>query len=96
MLEVLDFDSMNQKQKPSDVFLITKEFNTTTQFSQYIEEQAVRSDSTCMDILIDYCAKNEIEIDSVGKLLSPTLKDKLEAEAQNLNLLKAKTTKLPF
>ena len=62
MLEVLDFDSMNQKQKPSDVFLITKEFNTTTQFSQYIEEQAVRSDSTCMDILIDIVRKMKLKL----------------------------------
>tara|TARA_S200002703_G_C3628648_1_gene193059 strand:+ start:276 stop:566 length:291 start_codon:yes stop_codon:yes gene_type:complete len=96
VIEVLEFEYMNQKQKPTDVFLITKEFNTPTQFSQFIEEQAIYSDSSCMDILIDYCMKNEIEIESVGKLLSATLKCKLETEAKDLHLLKGTTEKLPF
>jgi hypothetical protein len=49
-----------------------------------------------MDILLEYCSKNDIEIESVNKLLSSSLKDKLEAEAQDLNLLKVKANKLPL
>ena len=87
---------MASTEKLTDVFVITKKFNTPSEFSQHIERRAVHTKSTCMDILIEYCVKNDIEIESVNKLLSSSLKDKLEAEAQDLNLLKVKANKLPF
>lgn len=87
---------MANTDKLSDVFIITKKFNTPAEFSQHIERRAVHTKSTCMDILIEYCTTNEIEIESVSKLLSSSLKDKLEVEAQDLNLLKVKSNKLPF
>lgn len=87
---------MANPEKLTDVFIITKKFNTPSEFSQHIERRAVHTKSTCMDILLDYCATNDIEIESVNKLLSTSLKDKLQAEAQDLNLLKVKANKLPF
>jgi len=87
---------MANPEKLTDVFVITKKFNTPSEFSQHIERRAVHTNSTCMDILLEYCVKNDIEIESVNKLLSSSLKDKLEAEAQDLNLLKVKANKLPF
>jgi hypothetical protein len=87
---------MANPEKLTDVFIITKKFNTPTEFSQHIERRAVHTKSTCMDILLDYCVTNDIEIESVNKLLSTSLKDKLQAEAQDLNLLKVKANKLPF
>jgi len=87
---------MANPEKLTDVFVITKKFNTPSEFSQHIERRAVHTNSTCMDTLLEYCVKNDIEIESVNKLLSSSLKDKLEAEAQDLNLLKVKANKLPF
>ena len=87
---------MASTEKLTDVFVITKKFNTPSEFSQHIERRAYHTNSTCMDILVDYCLSNDIEIESVNKLLSTSLKDKLEAEAQELNLLKVKSNKLPF
>jgi hypothetical protein len=87
---------MANPEKLTDVYVITKKFNTPTEFSQHIERRAVHTKSTCMDILLDYCVTNDIEIESVNKLLSTSLKDKLQAEAQDLNLLKVKANKLPF
>mgnify|MGYP003647348509 FL=1 len=87
---------MANPEKLTDVFIITKKFNTPSEFSQHIERRAVHTRSTCMDILIEYCVTNDIEIESVNKLLSTSLKDKLQAEAQDLNLLKVKSNKLPF
>jgi hypothetical protein len=87
---------MANPEKLTDVFIITKKFNTPSEFSQHIERRAVHTRSTCMDILLDYCVTNDIEIESVNKLLSTSLKDKLQAEAQDLNLLKVKANKLPF
>ena len=47
-------------------------------------------------LLINFCVENEIESESIAKLINASLKEKLESEAQELNLLKTKSTKLPF
>lgn len=96
MLELVESNFMTNQEKITDTFLITKEFRTPTEFSYHIEQNAVRNGSSCMDVLIDYCIKNDIEADSINKLINNSLKSKLEAEAQDLNLLKNKTNKLPF
>ena len=77
-------------------FLITKEFKTAMDFSQYIEKQANTIGIPCMDILVDYCIKKEIEMESVAVLLTTSLKEKIRAEAEELNLLKRKGGKLPI
>ena len=87
---------MAEAQRPTDTFLITKEFRTPAEFSQHIEKTSVRTGQSCMDVLLDYCLKKEIEADSVNKIINSSLKSKLEAEAQDLNLLKVKGNKLPF
>ena len=77
-------------------FLITKEFSTATDFSQHIEKQAGVIGIPCMDMLVDYCLKRDIEMESVATLLTSSLKDKIRAEAEELNLLKRKGGKLPI
>ena len=77
-------------------FLITREFKTATDFSQYIEKKAFQSNIPCMDILVDYCVKKEIEMESVAVFLTSSLKEKIRAEAEELNLLKRKGGKLPL
>lgn len=99
---VVDNQPMNTETKNiTDVFLITKEFKTSTEFSQYIERKARRGLAAqegigYIDVLCDYCLEREIEIESVKKLLSPSLKEKIKVEAENLNLLKTKPNKLPL
>lgn len=85
------------KEKVSDIFLVTKEFHTSTEFSQFIEKMAFNTSSPCMDIVCDYCIKKEIEIESVSKFLTSSLKAKIKEEALDLNLLKEKRkSKLPL
>jgi hypothetical protein len=85
------------KEKVSDIFLVTKEFHTSTEFSQFIEKMAFNSNSPCMDMVCDYCIKKEIEIESIGKFLTASLKAKIKEEALDLNLLKEKRkNKLPL
>ena len=43
-----------------------------------------------MDMVVDYCIKNELEIESIGKFLTANLKSKIKEEAMDLNLLKEK------
>lgn len=51
---------------------------------------------TYMDAIIWYCEQNQIEVESVGRLISKALKEKIQVEAANANLLKVEETgKLP-
>lgn len=93
---IVDNDLTTDKETVTDVFLITKQFKTSADFSMYIEKSAKRTGSGYIDVLVDYCLKQEIEIESVKKLLTTSLKEKIQVEAEELNLLKVKSGKLPF
>ncbi len=92
---IVDNDT-EKEEKVSDVFMVTKEFHTSAEFSQHIERKAV-SAGNYIDVLVEYCGRNEIEIESVKKLLTTSLKEKIKAEAIGLNLVKGqKSCKLPI
>jgi hypothetical protein len=40
-----------------------------------------------MDAVLDYCFVNNIEPDTVGRLITKSLKEKIEANARELNYL---------
>ena len=42
---------------------------------------------TYMDAIIWYCEQNQIEVESVGRLISKALKEKIQVEAIDLRLL---------
>ena len=54
-----------------------------------------KRDLTYMDAVIWYCEQNDIELSTVNPLISKTLKQKIELEAQKLNFL-PKTGVLPI
>ena len=87
---VVDNTIKMTEEKVSDVFLVTKEFHTSTEFSQYIEKMAFNSKSSCIDMVCDYCEKRNIEIESISKFLTASIKAKIKEEALDLNLLKEK------
>ena len=45
-----------------------------------------------MDAIIKVCETNDIEIEDIRKFVSPIIKDKLEAEAMDLNFLPKKNS----
>ena len=68
--------------------LIEDKFMTTVRFSTEVET-LVNSDSmSFIDAIIHYCDTNDIELESVPKLISKPLKEKLKYEAQQLNYMK--------
>ena len=54
-----------------------------------------KPDMSYMDAVVYYCEQNEIEIETVGKFISKTLKEKIVSEARDLNYL-PKVGKLPL
>ena len=66
-------------------------FLTPTKFSAEIERLVQKSDGliTYIEAVVTYCQENEIELETVPKLISKPLKERLKYEAQRLNYMKA-------
>jgi len=56
----------------------------------YIEENVKAKKITYMDAIIDYCDRMDIDIESIGPLVNISLKEKIQLEAEQANLLKPK------
>jgi hypothetical protein len=61
---------------------------TAAKFSQEVEQIAYENSMNYIDAIIHYCETNEIELESVPKLISKPLKEKLKYDAQKLNYIK--------
>lgn len=72
---------------------LEKKFYCPSKFSQEIEMMVKNnSNSNYIDAIVEFCEHNNIEIESVPKLISKPLKEKIKYEAIQLNFLK-KTTR---
>ena len=60
---------------------------TPKKFAMKIEEIVSKGGITYMDAILDYCEKNQMEPDAVAPLISKPLKEKIEADARELNFL---------
>ena len=79
----------------NDQMFITKRFRSSSEFSLYIEERVVKERLGYMDAIIDYCTTNDVEIDNIGSLVTPSLKEKIQLEAEEANMMKPRG-KLPI
>ena len=61
--------------------------STTKTFSLEIENIAKEKRVSHMEAVLWYCKKEGIEPDTVGSLISKSLKEKKEANARDLNFL---------
>lgn len=68
---------------------------TPKTFALNIENIVIEKRISHMDAVIWYCQKEGIEPDSVGSLISKSLKEKIEANARDLNFL-PRTAQLPI
>ena len=68
---------------------------TPKKFAIKIEELVKVGGVTYMDAILDYCEKNQMEPDAVAPLISKPLKEKIEADARELNFL-PKVATLPI
>ena len=73
---------------------VEDKFLTPTKFSMEIEKLVKTSHGliTYVEAVVTYCQENDIEIETVPKLLSKPLKERLRHEAQRMNYMK-KTSK---
>lgn len=70
-----------------------EKFMTQARFSDEVERVVKNSNglTNYIDAVLSVCDNYEIEIDTVNKLISKPLKDKLKYDAQQLNFIKRTT-----
>ena len=68
---------------------LESKFFCPTRFAQAIEQLVLDNQTmTYIDAIIHFCEQNAIDLESVPKLISKPLKEKIKYEAQELNFLK--------
>ena len=79
--------------------VLEKKFLTPIKFSYIIEKIVLKEKLNYIDAILHYCEKEKIEVESVSKLMTKPLKEKLKVDATNLNFMKnrgASKAKLPI
>tara|TARA_R100001510_G_C7561608_1_gene141438 strand:+ start:433 stop:669 length:237 start_codon:yes stop_codon:yes gene_type:complete len=72
---------------------------TPKKFSLEIERIASNENLNHLDSVLHYCEKNNMEVETAKKLITRALKQKIEADASALKLIKTKESgvgKLPI
>jgi hypothetical protein len=77
---------------------LQKKFLCQDKFAQEIESIVQNNpEFNYISAIVEYCEKNNIDLDSVPKLISKPLKEKLKWDATQLNFLKKSSrAKLPL
>jgi len=76
---------------------LKEKFLCSAQFAQDIEGIVKDDNLGYIDAIVHYCDQNAIDVESVPKLISKPLKEKLKWEATELNFLKRTSrAKLPL
>ena len=72
--------------------VLEEKFYCPSRFAQEVEKLVVQESVSYIDAIIAFCEINKIDLESVPKLISKQLKEKIKFEAMELNFLK-KTSK---
>jgi hypothetical protein len=68
--------------------ILEDRFMTSAKFSQDVEKIASHNEMNYIDAILHYCDINNIEVETVSKLITKPLKEKLKYDAQQLNFIK--------
>jgi ATP-dependent Clp protease ATP-binding subunit ClpA len=76
---------------------IESKFLTPSKFALEIEKIVAEENLNYIDAIVHYCEVNELEVDSITKLVSKPLKERLKWDAIRLNFMKKTSrAKLPL
>jgi hypothetical protein len=76
-------------------FIITREFSSANEFSLFVERQHVDTGVPHMEIVINYCAEKDIDIEVVAPMINKALREKIRLEAEEANMMK-RSGRLPL
>ena len=77
--------------------VLESKFFCPTRFAEEIEKLVLTNkDMNYIDAIVHFCDQNSLDLESVPKLISKPLKEKIKWDAQQLNFMKRTTrAKLP-
>ena len=76
---------------------LNKKFISKDKFAEDIEALVLKTKMNYIDAIVMYCEDNSLEIETISKLVSKPLKEKIKCDAMELNFLKRTTrAKLPL
>lgn len=87
-IKILQDIFMDQEVKKELNKILKEKFYCPSRFAQEIETTVQQEKCSYIDAIIFFCEKNKIDLESVPKLLSKPLKEKIKYEAIELNFLK--------
>lgn len=70
----------------------TNQFSTASSFSLFIEKRAKEKKMPYMDAVLAYCAENYIDPEDIASLINKSLRDKIQVEMQEANMLPKQAT----
>ena len=78
--------------------VLENKFFCPARFAEAIESLVLdNKDMNYIDAIVHFCEQNNLDVESIPKLISKPLKEKLKCEAMELNLLKRTShAKLPL
>ena len=69
---------------------------TPNKFAMIVEDIVRKKRVSYIDAVVLYCTENGIDPSTTKSMINKNLKEKIAYEAQELNMLKEKTAKLPI
>ena len=69
---------------------------TPNKFAMLVEDIVRKKRVSYIDAVVLYCTENQIDPSTTKSMINKGLKEKIAYEAQELNMLKEKTAKLPI
>jgi ribosomal protein L11 len=95
LINLFDTEMANPTNKLNEE--LNKKFISKDKFAEDIEALVLNTKMNYIDAIVEYCEQNSIEIESVSKLVSKPLKEKLKCNATELNFMRKTTRgKLPL
>ena len=78
--------------------VLESKFFNPARFAEQIESLVLENkDMNYIDAIVHFCDQNNLDVESVPKLISKPLKEKIKCDAQELNFMKKTTrAKLPL
>lgn len=67
-------------------------FKTSNEFSLFIEQTSREKRMSHLDAVLEYCKNNFLEPEDVAKLINKSLKDKIEMDFREANMLPKQAT----
>ena len=95
-LENLSITKQENMENPVET-LMKEKFLCPNKFAEEIEKLVLAYNFNYIDAILTFCEENNIEMESVSKLISKPLKEKLKCDAIHLNFMKKTSrAKLPL